>query len=419
MFLGLQESNVMGCSKHFPGHGNTSVDSHYGLPTITTSMDELYQTELAPFVSAVANGIDSIMTTHIIFTAIDKDYPATLSKKVLTDLLREELGFTGLIITDGMEMDAVSKNFGSYEKTAVMAIKAGVDILTYTTTANPAKAHTGIINAIKNGELTEERINESVRRILLKKLKYDILDNYQAQDKDISEMLKENEELNLKFAMESLTLAKGEFNGLDKNKKTLIISPTTSYSLGNGLESNSMANYTANYLISKGHLNVSHMTVSNNISSTDASNILKPYLARGKISVIGATTKEEYVKYIQNDKALERRFQKIYVNELSLEQTEDILLGLKDIYECFHNVVINNSVIKEIVNLCNKYISYGRLPDKAIDLFDEACACASLQIDDEDKKAHDYMIQIKKIKDMEIFFHISFLPSLLHIPHTE
>lgn len=131
----------------------------------------------------------------------------------------------------------------------------------------------------------------------------------------------------------------------------------------------------------------------------DASNILKPYLARGKVSIIGATTKEEYVKYIESDKALERRFQKVYINELSLEQTENILYGLKDIYECFHNVVVEENVIKEIVKLCNRYVSYGKFPDKAIDLFDEACANASLQIGYEDELLRNYIIQIKNIKD--------------------
>lgn len=131
----------------------------------------------------------------------------------------------------------------------------------------------------------------------------------------------------------------------------------------------------------------------------DASNILKPYLARGKVSIIGATTKEEYIKYIESDKALERRFQKIYVNELSLEQTENILYGLKDIYECFHNVVVEDNVIKEIVNLCNRYVSYGKFPDKAIDLFDEACANASIQIGYEDELLRNYIVQIKKLKD--------------------
>lgn len=275
MFLGLEESNVMGCSKHFPGHGNTSVDSHYGLPTITTSKDKLYQTELAPFISAVSNGIDAIMTTHIIFSAIDSTYPATLSEKVLTNLLREELGYQGLIITDGMEMGAVTNNFGGYDKTAVLAVKAGVDILLYTSNTNPRLAHDALVSAVNSGEISIERINESVRRILLKKLEYGILDNYQAYDQDISELLEENEELNLNFAMKGLTQAKGEFNGLDKNKSTLIISPSTSYSLGEGLESNSFANYASNYLKEKGHKKVDHICVEKNIDSLKAVELLE------------------------------------------------------------------------------------------------------------------------------------------------
>lgn len=135
----------------------------------------------------------------------------------------------------------------------------------------------------------------------------------------------------------------------------------------------------------------------------DASNILKPYLARGKISVIGATTKEEYVKYIESDKALERRFQKIYINELNLEQTENILFGLKDIYECFHNVIVEDGVIKDLVNLCERYISSGKFPDKAIDLFDEVCANASLQISYDDDLLRNYIVEIKQIKDNKNF----------------
>lgn len=274
MFTGLQESNVMGCSKHFPGHGNTATDTHYGLPTITSTKDELYQTELAPFISSIANGIDAIMTTHIIFSAIDNKYPATLSEKVLTNLLREELGYEGLIITDGMEMDAVAKNFGDYSKTGVLAVKAGVDILTYTSSSNPKKAYNGIMEAFSKGEITEERINESVRRILLKKLKYNILDGYQAENKNITEMLEENNELNLNFARTGLTLLTGEFNGLDKSKSTIIVSPSCNYDLGN-ISEDSFACYAANYLKQNGFNKVDYYTCGNNISNDDASSLLK------------------------------------------------------------------------------------------------------------------------------------------------
>ena len=271
---GFQESNVMGTAKHFPGHGNTAVDSHYGLPIITTAMKDLYSTELAPFISSITSGIDAIMTTHIMFKAIDEEYPATLSKKVLTDLLRDKLGYNGLIITDGMEMDAIDKFFGDYDETAVMAVKAGVDILTYTTISSPITAHQGIVKAVESGELTEERINESVRRILLKKLKYGILDSYLTEEVKRDKMLEEHENLNIQFAMDSLTKVKGEFNGLDKNKSTLIISPTTNFSLGSGLQSNSFANYAANYLKSQGHMNVSYKQVSANITNNESSAIL-------------------------------------------------------------------------------------------------------------------------------------------------
>ena len=271
---GFKENGLVACPKHFPGHGNTSVDSHYGLPKITSSLEELYQIELAPFISSIANGTDAIMTTHIIFSAIDEDYPATLSEKVLQGLLRNTLGYEGLIVTDGMGMAAIASHYGTPDVSSVLAVKAGVDILLYTGLSDPKTAHTTIVKAVNNNEITIDRINESVRRILLTKLKYGIIDNYLVTDIDRTTMLEEHAELNLTFAKESLTLVKGSFNGLDKNKKTLIISPTTSYSLGSGLDSNSLANYAANYLKNNGHTNVTYKTVSTNISSSDSTSIL-------------------------------------------------------------------------------------------------------------------------------------------------
>ena len=126
---GLRDSKVMATSKHFPGHGNTSVDSHSGLPVITSSKEDLYKIELAPFIASIGEGIDAIMTTHIIFTAIDSTLPATLSEKVLTNLLRNELGYDGIIVTDGMEMGALQSNFGNSNELAIKAVKAGVDML--------------------------------------------------------------------------------------------------------------------------------------------------------------------------------------------------------------------------------------------------------------------------------------------------
>lgn len=131
----------------------------------------------------------------------------------------------------------------------------------------------------------------------------------------------------------------------------------------------------------------------------DASNILKPYLARGKIRVIGATTNDEYSKYLEVDKALDRRFQKVYVNETTLQETEDILLNLREIYEGYHGVKISDEIIKEIVRLTDKYMSFGRFPDKAIDIFDEACTKASIIDDSYDKKIRKYTLDLKGIKE--------------------
>ncbi len=272
MFKGLQASNVMGTAKHFPGHGNTNVDSHTGLPVINSSKEELYQIELAPFINAINQGIDAIMTTHIIFTAIDSDLPATLSEKVLTGLLRNELGYDGLIITDGMEMKALN-SFGNTSSLAVQAIKAGVDILLYTDNVNPRSAHSAIMNAVSNGTISEERIEESVRRILLKKIKYDILDNYTALNEDITKLLNENEELNNSFACKSLTLMKGENVSISKDESILIISPECTYSLGSGLANNSLGCYASTYLKNNGY-NCDYYTVSKNVTSTESTQVM-------------------------------------------------------------------------------------------------------------------------------------------------
>lgn len=131
----------------------------------------------------------------------------------------------------------------------------------------------------------------------------------------------------------------------------------------------------------------------------DAANILKPYLARGNIRIIGATTNDEYIKYIEREKALDRRFQKIYVSETNLEETECILFGLKNIYEKYHDVKVSDKILKEIVKLSDKYVFNGKFPDKAIDVFDESCAKASVVDNKIDKTIKTYTYNIKSIKE--------------------
>ena len=156
---GMQESRVLACAKHFPGHGDTSVDSHYGLPVIDKDIEEIREADLYPFKVVVENGAEAVMSTHIVFEAIDEKLPATLSPAVLTGVLRGELGFDGLIVTDGMQMGAIVKNFGIAEG-CVMAVKAGADLLV-TGSGNMSQsdiraqrdAYLAVVNAVRNGEI--------------------------------------------------------------------------------------------------------------------------------------------------------------------------------------------------------------------------------------------------------------------------
>lgn len=165
---GLQSKGVTATAKHFPGHGDTAVDSHLDLPVIRHSRSRLDEVELYPFKKAIEAGVDSIMTAHIYFPTIEKkeEIPATLSKAVLTDLLRVELGFDGLIITDCMEMNAIVNTFGTVEG-AVKTIEAGSDtVLVSHSYHKQKKAIEAVIEAVKSGRISEERIDQSVERIL-------------------------------------------------------------------------------------------------------------------------------------------------------------------------------------------------------------------------------------------------------------
>jgi beta-N-acetylhexosaminidase len=256
MIRGLREAKVMATAKHFPGHGDTDVDTHYGLPRIPHAMERLNAVELYPYVEAIENGLDAIMTTHIIFEALDTEYPATLSHAVLTGLLREELGFEGLIVTDAMEMQAIVNNFGISEA-AVLAISAGADILTFTeSTTNSVTAYDAILNAVRGGRLTEERIDESVRRILLKKYEYGLFADCYPRENALTADLSAHAVLNAQLGEKSLTLAKGTFSGLDKTKSTLLISSLlTRYELEPGLsgDNNSFAFVAKTHLASMGY----------------------------------------------------------------------------------------------------------------------------------------------------------------------
>ncbi len=149
--MAYHEGGAMPVIKHFPGHGDTHVDSHWALPVIDKTLEELRTLELIPFRDAIVSGAPAVMTAHILFTQIDKDVPATLSKKWLTDILRGELKFTGLVFTDAMEMSAVAKHYAAINR-PVTALTAGADVLLYTSWQDdPPEARKQILDELKTG----------------------------------------------------------------------------------------------------------------------------------------------------------------------------------------------------------------------------------------------------------------------------
>ncbi|GAA3395433.1 glycoside hydrolase family 3 protein [Streptomyces roseoviridis] len=166
---GYQRAGVAATSKHFPGHGDTAVDSHYGLPTITHTRAQWDELDAPPFRAAIAAGIDSIMTAHIVVPALDPSGdPATLSRPILTGILREQLGYDGVVVTDSLGMEGVRTKYGD-ERVPVLALKAGVDQLL--NPPNLSVAWHAVLKAVRDGELTEARLDESILRILRLKAK--------------------------------------------------------------------------------------------------------------------------------------------------------------------------------------------------------------------------------------------------------
>ncbi|WP_310603437.1 glycoside hydrolase family 3 protein [Anaerosporobacter sp.] len=166
---GLNDNGVCATYKHFPGHGATAGDSHEGYAYTNKAYEQLEKTDLVPFIDGIKEGIDLIMVGHIsVPKVIGDDTPSSLSKIMVTDILREKLGYEGVVITDAMNMGAISKNY-TVEESATEAIKAGCDIILMP--ADFRKAYNSLLKSVKSGDITEERIEESVRRVLLLKQK--------------------------------------------------------------------------------------------------------------------------------------------------------------------------------------------------------------------------------------------------------
>jgi len=172
---GLQDHGSIATLKHFPGHGDTTLDSHRGLPTVTRSRDELRRIDLHPFAAGIAAGARMVMTSHIIFSALDPERPATLSPIILGDLLRGELGFDGLIVSDSMNMHSMKRNYDPVDA-AIQGFKAGVDLMMlaeehYDHDASQYLAKQralirAVIQAVDDGRISSERVDDAVARVL-------------------------------------------------------------------------------------------------------------------------------------------------------------------------------------------------------------------------------------------------------------
>lgn len=169
---GLQEHGISAVTKHFPGHGGVIGNSHNNLQYVDTSLDELRNTEFLPFQAAIQAETDVILISHLVLADVEPEYPSTLSESVVTGLLREELGYKGVIITDSFQMGSITENY-SQSEAAVQAIQSGCDMILMP--AEYEACYQGILEAVQAGTLTEEQIDNACIRILRTKIKRGIL----------------------------------------------------------------------------------------------------------------------------------------------------------------------------------------------------------------------------------------------------
>lgn len=272
MIKGIQEKNVIASAKHFPGHGDTSTDSHTSLPTVNKTMEQLKKCELIPFENAVKNGVDMIMTAHIQFPQIETNtvtseltqdeivLPATLSKTFVTDLLRNKMGYNGVVTTDAMNMEAISSNFGMAQA-CILAINAGVDELLMPVSLTNADSGVelasligNIKSAVVNGVIKEETINSAVKRILTLKEKRGILD-YSAPNAENAQAVVgsvEHHEIEDDIATKAITVLKNDNNVLPfkptENQKVVLVAaysnetPACEYAISKLISKNAIPN---------------------------------------------------------------------------------------------------------------------------------------------------------------------------------
>lgn len=223
MIKGLQDGKIIATAKHFPGHGDTDIDSHNDLPVINFGRDRLESTELVPFKSAINSGVKSVMIAHLAFPEFEKDasIPASLSKSIVDGVLINQLKFDGLIVTDALNMQGITKHF-STEQVALMCVNAGIDLILMP--QGEEVTISTIENAVNNGSISVERIDRSVTKILNAKKWLGLFDNKLVDVSKVSQIVNNEDAQNIaqQIADESITLVKNETKTLPFSSKSML-----------------------------------------------------------------------------------------------------------------------------------------------------------------------------------------------------
>jgi len=230
---GLQKNLVIGSLKHFPGY-SVEIDPHKDLPTAQITEDELWEVNLPPYIDGIRAGADLIMVGHVLIPAVDTKYPATVSYKILTGILREKVGYNGLVVTDDMGMGALNAlDLGDYVE--VLAVKAGCDLLlmNWEDYNGFTDRHTHVLEAVESGKISEQRIDESLRRILRAKMKYCLFEDPYPIQRKFNDGKEERTRRSEEIAEKTIVLARNEEGliPLDRNgnKRLLVICPQSTY----------------------------------------------------------------------------------------------------------------------------------------------------------------------------------------------
>ena len=295
MIKGLQDGNIIATAKHFPGHGDTDIDSHNDLPVINFGKERLEATELVPFKSAINSGVKSVMIAHLAFPEFEKDasVPASLSKNIVDGILINQLNFDGLIVTDALNMQGITKHF-STEQVALMCVNAGIDLILMP--QGEEVTISTIENAVNSGSISLERIDRSVTKILNAKKWLGLFDNKLVDVSKVSQVVNNSDAQKIaqQIADESITLVKNETKSLPFSSKSML-EKVMIVSMNNGNEK-ANSDYFINEFVAKSKNYFGNVTVYdlmgefnygdsiiNNAMSNNFETVIVPVYAKVKI----------------------------------------------------------------------------------------------------------------------------------------